>query len=162
MIEMTAELKQQRVEREEQPMKGHDDRWIRERILRAARKNGLPAGITSIYESSTSLPSSLRDNASRTGIPVLTIVAGENRWTVLGTEKIIANEEGTIKEITLDDIKAVHWPGEETREKRECDCLVVEDNFGIEHRLWVPPGREFFAVFNILLRLKNLKGRNVP
>jgi len=139
-------------------MKGYNDQWIKDRILWAARKNGLPTGITSIYEESKDLPSSLTSRANNAGIPVLAIVGRENRWVILGTDKIIASQDSALIEIRLDDIEKVEWPSEEEAPvKRECDLLLIQDKNGVEHCLWIPPGREFFAIFNILLRLINLR-----
>jgi len=142
-------------------MKGHSDLWIKDRILWAAQKNGLPTGMTSFYEDSKCLLPGVRNNANNADIPVLLIAAGENRWTILGTDKIITNEAGTIKEIILDNIKQVRWPSEkDVPVKRDCDFIVIEDYAVVEHRLWVPSGSEFYAIFNILLRLQQLKVGN--
>jgi hypothetical protein len=139
-------------------MKGHDDQWLKDRILWMAQHNGLPTGITSVYEDSTILPSSLRSVANTVGVPVLTIVDRDNRWVVLGTDKMIVNEDGNINEIVLDEIQEVRWPTEnEVQVKKECDFLVIRDNVGVKHRLWAPSGKEFYAIYNILLRLTTLR-----
>jgi hypothetical protein len=142
----------------EELMKGHNDEWLKDRILWAARKNGLPTGITSVYEDSTSLPLSLRNAANSAGVPVLTIVDRDTRWIVLGTDKIIVNDDGDIREIVLDDIREIRWPIETgVPVKNQCDFIVIRDNVGSEYNLWLPSGTEFYAIFNTLLRLINLR-----
>lgn len=142
-------------------MKDHSDQWIEDRILWAARKNGLPSGMTVLYKEAEGLPPNLVASSGRTGIPVLAFVEGDNRWTVLGTNKIITIDNGVIDEVNLDEIKDVRMPGDEqVPQKSECDFLVIEDTVGITHHIWVPCGREFFALSNILKRLNNLRRYN--
>jgi hypothetical protein len=139
-------------------MRGHSDEWVENRILWAAKKNGLPTGMTSIYKEADTLPSGLTNYSSRSGIPVLAVVGGENRWTLLGTNKIITNENCDVTELDLDNISDVRMPSEQqVPRKHDCDFLLVEDDGGSVHHVWVPSGREFFAIINIVLMIINLK-----
>jgi hypothetical protein len=139
-------------------MKGFSDQWIKDRILWAAKRNSLPMGMTSIYDDSQNLPESLRLHAHLSGIPVLVLVSGEDLWTVLGSQRIVTMEKGHVKTIDLESIADIDMPSEskQGQKKMECHSLLIDDKSGVKNQVWAPAGREFFAIWNILRRLKNL------
>ncbi len=91
---------------------------------------------------------------SDSGVPVLLTVCDASRWTLLGTRRIISCYGGTQPQSDIAEIASVRWPaGKTDAEKRACDSLEIVHNNNTRVNVWIPAGIEFYAYFNILLRL---------
>jgi hypothetical protein len=139
------------------------DAWVAGRILWKARKHRLPGGRTFLF---SELPEDLRERVAAVaagraaGRPVLAFVDSPQRWTLLGTGKVVSLHGGQVHECRLDCLTDVgprdHPPDgaavEQAREwKGSWEYLRVCEGPGAVADLWVPCGGEAYALWNILL-----------
>lgn len=130
------------------------DNWIENRIRFRVAKNNLPGGNTYEYSRipATVFPSINKVvEQQRIHRPVLAFVDENNqdRWTLLGTEKILSQDSGRLDSARLAKLKKIEAQNPDLS-KNEMQYLRLRTGFLKSCVVWAPPGPEFFALWNIL------------
>ena len=141
--------------------KDYDD-WIEGRIVWKAKHHGIPCARTYLFgELSDDVAEYLLSEmaARDVGRPVLAFVDSLSCWTLLATKKAASQHDDEICECRLDQIEEVrprdYFPRfsserEVLEWKRSWEYLRIMESTGVACDLWVPCGKEAFALWNIL------------
>jgi len=123
-------------------------RWI-------LSKHGLPAMQTHFYaDIKANVPPRMREIAESRliGRPIIALV-DDNRWTLVGTRGIAGIGMGPevccafceIQNMSVDNAT-------DPDEKEHRETLILNGRDGVMRRVWLPRGKEFYAMCNLLLR----------
>ena len=135
-----------------------DDDFITDRILWRASKHGLPAHETFRFSEAPTPLQSVVEQCSLAlpvGNRVLIFGTSPLRWTLLGTRSAISvfdNGTQTCVYSETEEFSAC----QPLVTKHEMEFLQVTMRDSTLVKLWGPPGRQFFAMWNIVLGLARL------
>lgn len=126
--------------------------WYKDRILWRANKNDLLSKRCALFSSlddktRSSIISVIGDDAE----PVIIFWDCDNKWTSIGTNKVVSYINGNVSQCFLDEIDkalSIYNPRSYENIKIEAEFIEVGPNKAL---IWAPAGPELFALMNILL-----------
>ncbi len=147
------------------------DEYIAKRLKWKAGKHSIPTQHSFLFESLSTENQKYYSELFKThniGIPVLVFTQPKNdKWTIIGTRKIIWGEYDELKSLSISEIKEmrpqslveISKTGKATREqvkKAEWDELTITNLNSEQHVVPAFKGSDFFAMWNILLMNRQL------
>lgn len=135
-----------------------DDAFIAQRIRWRASQHGLPSDDTFAFgEHPANLAAAIKDACSDHEVqnPVLVFGRQLDRWTILGTRKLLSRYENNVSACEYSQITELGH-AERLEDKATLQLIRVKLVDGREVRAWGPPGAQFFAMWNIVLMLSRM------
>jgi hypothetical protein len=147
----------------------HTDEWIENRLIRKAKKHGVPTDCTQFYsdlDPAIQKAVSTLTQDSDLGTPVVLAYESADKWTLIGTRQTAGWLDGRFRSFDhakITSIRSRDYPPSprdvsETLSfqrmgqlKTSWEILVLTDSAGREELFWVPAGSQAFAVWNIIL-----------
>ncbi len=144
------------------PTEAEQDDRLEARILYIARRHGLPAGRTHRFaDLAPGLQESMRRGGPLSGRPVLAFVDSPARWTLLTTREVVSQDNGRLWRVALLGLSSVGnaseppeglTPEEFGIWKGSWEYLRIAGGDGQAGVVWVPPGGQAYALWDILLK----------
>ena len=136
-----------------------DDAFLQGRIRWAAKRHGLPSSHAFFVSDQRDSAASLLERIpkdSRIGEAVLIFATAGSDWSVVSSRGVGGELEGRWHEVPFAEIDDLRGFPEEnefpTKHKRQLDTLSVKAG-GRSFQFKASPGEEFFALWNVCLRL---------
>jgi hypothetical protein len=144
-------------------MRGFSDEFLEQRIIWKIEQTA-PSKLEKLLykESQQFLPEAARrfGESGDIGRPFLAVVDNDTRWTLLGTEAVVYQNNDAVRAFKLDSFEAVEAVEPlQGAAKLQLEYHLITDNEGDAHLVWTPQGATSLAFGAVLLMLKRMQRR---
>jgi hypothetical protein len=146
-------------------MRGYTDEWLEKQLRRKAERYRLPGPNTVLYPDTAGLgpeaiPKHLETDSI--GCPLFAMVEDDKRWTLLGTQAVLAQDHGALTKVWLADVQQVTAANLGQMPKEQYQYLELLDSQQHKSVVWAPSGPEFFALWSLLKWVVQLPPKKRP